>query len=245
MRKLANSCLDHTQLENQTVQKHEPLVKRIAQHVLSRLSSCVQLDDLIQSGMIGLLEASKNYDAEKGASFETYASIRIRGSMLDEVRKGDWVPRSVHRNARKVAQAVKEVENQKGCDARAEDVADNLKVTIREYHRLLQETNSHKMFQFCAEGINEENISDEGSSAFPTPFERLQKEDFKRSLSKGIKSLTDREQLILNLYYDEELNLRKVGEILGVSESRVSQIHSQAMLRLKSKLREWREGGIV
>jgi len=220
------------------VQQHAQLVKRIAQHLLGRLPPCVQLEDLIQAGMIGLLEASKNYDISKGASFETYASIRVRGAMLDEIRKGDWAPRSVHRNTRKIAASVRKVENQTGRDPRDHEVATDLNVTLEEYHRLVQESNGSRMFAFYDVGLSEDMMSEGMAIPSPSPLEGLQKEDFKRSLTRGIESLPERERLVLGLYYDEELNLREVGEILGVSESRVSQIHSQAMSRLQARLKE-------
>lgn len=229
--------------EREVVQQQAPLVKRIAQHLLGRLPPCVQLEDLMQAGMIGLLEAAKNYDFSKGASFETYASIRIRGAMLDEIRKGDWVPRSVHRNTRKIAQAVREVENLTGRDARDNEVAKILSLTLEEYHRLLQETNGARMFAFQDVGLSEEGMTEGISIVSPGPLDGLQQEDFKKNLLKGIESLPERERLVLALYYDEELNLREVGEILGVSESRVSQIHSQAMARLQSRLKEWNVEG--
>ncbi len=244
MGKLANGWVMYpisaTEPENKVIQQHASLVKKIAQHLLGRLPSCVQLEDLIQAGMIGLLEAAKNYDVTKGASFDTYASIRIRGSMLDEIRKGDWAPRSVHRNTRRIAQAIREIENQVGRDARDYEVAENLNLSLQEYHQLLQETNGSRMFAFHDVGLNEEVIADNTTTASsPSLLDGLQQEDFKRSLARGIESLPERERLVLALYYDEELNLREVGEILGVSESRVSQIHSQAMLRLQARLKEW------
>ena len=226
--------------ESKIVHQHAGLVKRIAQHLLGRLPPCVQLEDLIQSGMIGLLEAAKNYDAAKGASFETYASIRIRGSMLDEIRKGDWAPRSVHRNTRKIAAAIRIIENLTGRDAKDREVANNLNMTLNDYHDLLQETTGSRMFAFQDVGLNEDIISEGLTINTPSPLEGLQEEDFKKSLAKGIESLPERERLVLKLYYNEELNLRQVGDVLGVSESRVSQIHSQAMIRLQSRLKEWK-----
>jgi len=241
--KLANGWVMYpisaTEPESEVVRQHAPLVKRIAQHLLGRLPSCVQLEDLIQSGMIGLLEAAKNYDVTKGASFDTYASIRIRGSMLDEIRKGDWAPRSVHRNNRKIAQAIREIENKTGRDARDYEVAKNLNMSLHEYHQLLQETSGSRIFAFHDVGLSEDGIAEDAAVSSPSLLEGLQRENFKQSLAKGIESLPERERLVLALYYDEELNLREVGEILGVSESRVSQIHSQAMLRLQARLREW------
>ena len=115
------------------VERYAPLVKRIAHHLLLRMPASVQIDDLIQSGMIGLLEAAKKYDVSKGASFETYAGIRIRGSMLDEVRKGDWAPRSVHRKSRKVAEAIKAIEARTGKDAKDQDIATELEIDLNAY----------------------------------------------------------------------------------------------------------------
>lgn len=228
--------------QDEVVARHAPLVKRIAYHLMSRLPSSVQVDDLIQAGMIGLLEASRNYDAAQGASFETYASIRIRGAMLDEVRKGDWAPRSVHRKARAVAQAVRDVENKLGRDARDHEVAESLGMSLDEYHHTLQDAHGYRVFSFEELGVDEEAevTSGEGfSDAKLNPFEGLQNEDFQRCLAEAISGLPERERLVVTLYYDEELNLREIGAVLGVSESRVSQLHSQAMLRLRARMEPW------
>lgn len=221
------------------IEQYGHLVKRIAQHLLVRLPSSVQIEDLTQSGMIGLLEAAKNYDPNKGASFETYAGIRIRGSMLDEIRRGDWVPRSVHRNTRKIAEAMRKVENQLGRDARNSEVATDLGMSLQEYHQILQDSSGTKMYGFDEIGLDEDVMVEGLGSTFIGPVEGLQKEDFKQSLAKEIATLPEKEKLVLTLYYDEELNLRQVGEVLGVSESRISQIHSQAMLRLQTRLKAW------
>src|SRR5210317_948817 len=124
--------------QDDLVTKHAALVKRIAYHLMSRLPPSVQADDLIQAGMIGLLEASRNYDASQGASFQTYAGIRIRGAMLDEIRRTDWTPRSVHRKARQVAEAVRKIENEEGRDARDVEVASEMGLGLDEYHKILQ-----------------------------------------------------------------------------------------------------------
>jgi RNA polymerase sigma factor for flagellar operon FliA len=222
-----------------TIEQHAALVKRIAQHLMGRLPPIVQLDDLIQSGMIGLIEAFKNYDANKGASFETYASIRIRGAMLDEIRKGDWAPRSVHRNTRRISQAVRAIENLTGRDAKDHEVALHLNISLNEYHSLVQDTNGVRVCGFNDIGLNDEMLSEGIAVSEPGPLDGLQRENFRHCLLKGIAGLPEREKLVLALYYEEELNLREVGEVLGVSESRVSQIHSQAMLRLQARLKEW------
>ncbi|HEC12151.1 MAG TPA: RNA polymerase sigma factor FliA [Acidiferrobacteraceae bacterium] len=216
------------------VVRHAPLVKRIAGHLLGRLPSSVQADDLVQAGLIGLLEAARNYDANHGASFETYAGIRIRGAMLDEIRRNNWAPRSVFRKARQVSDAMRKVENRLGRDAHDYEVAEELGVPISDYHRLLQQARGHNLFSI--DDVGEGDLVQEGG---PSPLENLQKHDFKRSLAKAIGCLPEREQLVLSLYYDEELNLREIGEVLGVSESRVSQIHSQAVLRLQSRMSTW------
>ena len=227
--------------QDELVTRHAPLVKRIAYHLMSRLPPSVQADDLIQAGMIGLLEASRNYDPTQGASFETYAGIRIRGAMLDEIRRTDWTPRSVHRKARQVAEAVRVIENQKGRDARDNEVAALLGIGLDEYHKILQDATGCRVFSFedpAALGGGEDDEFT-GIEAPNQPLENLQTEDFQHSLSEAIAGLPERERLVMALYYDEELNLREIGEVLGVSESRVCQIHGQALIRLRARMGEW------
>lgn len=222
------------------VKEYTPLVKRIAHHLLAKLPAVIQAEDLIQAGMIGLIEAARNFDSGKGAAFVTYAGIRIRGAMLDEIRKGDWAPRSVHKNSRLVAKATRDVENATGRDARDTDVARILGMTLEEYHQIIQDSNNSKIFAFEDLGVNEEALDCPTTNPITSPLDGLQRDDFKQKLAVEVSKLPDREKLVLALYYDEELNLREVGEVLGVSESRISQIHSQAMLRLKSRLVNWR-----
>ncbi len=224
---------------NDEIAQHTPLVKRIAYHLMSRLPPSVQQDDLIQAGMIGLLEALRNYDASQGASFQTYARIRIRGAMLDEIRKNDWAPRSVHRKARMVAEVVKEIENRTGRDARDQEIAEGLGVTLPEYHRLLQDASGHRVFSYDELNVESHGHCESLSQGVQGPLEGLQSADFKRSLADAIAGLPERERLVMTLYYDEELNLREIGSILGVSESRICQIHSQAVIRLQSRMNHW------
>lgn len=226
--------------KNELVTKQAPLVKRIAYHLMCRLPPSVQADDLIQAGMIGLLEAARNYDATQGASFETYAGIRIRGAMLDEIRKNDWAPRSVHRKARTVAEAVRRIENDTGRDARDSEVAEVLEMTLPEYHRTLQAASGYLVLSFDEMGVDDEAVATHLSDTSYSPFDGLQKEDFKRCLAEAVAGLPERERLVMTLYYDEELNLREIGSVLGVSESRVSQIHSQALIRLQARMGQWR-----
>jgi RNA polymerase sigma factor for flagellar operon FliA len=229
-----------TQQPNHTddmVERHAPLVKRIACHLINRLPACVQLEDMIQAGMIGLLEASGKYDETQGASFETYAGIRIRGSMLDEIRKNDWAPRSVHRKAREVAEAVREIENEYGRDARDIEIAETLDMSLGEYYKILQDNSYHKVLSVDDTSINTgETMLDSMSDNAPGILDGMHKDDMQRLLSEAIAGLPERERLVMSLYYDEELNLREIGAVMGVSESRVSQIHSQAIIRLQSRM---------
>ena len=222
------------------VNQHAPLVKRIAYHLMSRLPPCVQADDLIQAGMMGLLEAARNYDATQGASFETYAGIRIRGAMLDEIRKNDWAPRSVHRKARRVAEAVRKIENINGRDARDSEVAQALEISLEEYHQMLQDASGYLVLSFEDMGMDDEAVAAQFADRSSGVLEGLQRDDFKKNLREAITGLPERERLVMALYYDEELNLREIGAVLGVSESRVSQIHSQALIRLQARLSQWR-----
>ncbi|WP_339898128.1 RNA polymerase sigma factor FliA [Paraglaciecola polaris] len=225
---------------NALVERHAPLVKRIAHHLIARLPASVLVDDLIQAGMIGLLEASRNFDGTKGASFETFAGIRIRGSMLDEIRKGDWTPRSVHKNGRAITDAINKVERETGRDARDVDIAKKLDVSLDQYHQMLGEVNAGKIIGMEDLGVTEDVVTTEQTKGSDTPFEDLLQGSFQKALAHAITTLPERESIVLSLYYDEELNLREIGEVLDVSESRVSQIHSQAMLKLKSKMQTWR-----
>jgi len=223
-------------VRNELVEKHAPLVKRIACHLINRLPASVQLEDLIQAGMIGLLEASRNYDEGQGASFETYAGIRIRGAMLDEIRKNDWAPRSVHRKARMVAEAVRNIEHANGRDARDTEIADMLEITLEEYYKILQDNSYHKVLSVEDMGLGEESLLDNISDNSPGILDGLQKDDMQRIIAEAVASLPERERLVMALYYDEELNLREIGAVMGVSESRVSQIHSQAVIRLQARM---------
>lgn len=226
------------QRPHELVEQHAPLVKKIALHMLARLPASVQLDDLMQAGMIGLLEAAQKYQSNKGASFETYAGIRIRGAIVDEMRKGDWVPRSVHRNARRIAQAIKVVEDRTGSEAQDADVAAELDMTLSEYHACLADANTGRLFSL--DELNESGeLPIQESERADSPLEDITSEAFRHSLAEAILELPEREKLVLSLYYQEELNLKEIGAVIGVSESRVSQIHSQAAMRLRARLVDW------
>jgi RNA polymerase sigma factor for flagellar operon FliA len=223
------------------VLRHADLVKRIAYHLVSRMPPNVEVDDLIQAGMLGLLDAAKHYSPNKGANFETYAGIRIRGAMLDEVRKSDWTPRSVHRNMREMADAVRKIENEKGHDASPADIAGALGVSMQEYHKLVQDAASCRLFSFDQMGSSDDESSpaDHARDERPGPFDHIRESGFRDALAAAIGNLPEREKLVLSMYYDEDMNLREIGEVLEVSESRVCQIHGQALVRLRARLTEW------
>jgi len=219
--------------------EYAPFVKRIAYHMIARLPSNVQLEDMVQAGMIGLFEALKGYDMSKGASFETYARIRIQGSMIDEVRRGDWTPRSVYKKSRQLSEAMRTVEKEKGSDARASDVAELLDLTIDEYYSMVKDAAGCQVLSYediaLAGGCQDEYKSGE----FNGPYQNIQDESFKCGLADRISNLPEREKLVVSLYYDEEFNLREIGEILGITEGRVCQIHSQALVRLRARMTDW------
>jgi RNA polymerase sigma factor for flagellar operon FliA len=224
---------------DERVMQHAPLVKRIAYHLLNRLPDFVQVDDLIQAGMLGLLEAIKNYDVSQGASFDTYAGIRIRGAMLDEVRRSDWTPRSVHKKSRMVSDAIREIENKTGREARDVDVAEHLGMAMDEYNHILQDSSSCRLFSVEELAEDGDHYLDDVLDHEKGLIDGISREGFQQALANAIMGLPERERLVIALYYDEELNLREIGEVLNVSESRVSQICTQAVLRLRSRLSEW------
>ena len=228
--------------ESDQIIRHASLVKRIAYHLLNRLPPTVQIDDLIQAGMVGLLEAASNFDADMGASFETFAGIRIRGSMIDEIRRSDWTPRSVHRKFRSVTEAIRKIENESGEDAKDADVAMALGISLSEYHQILIDSSSSRIYSI---DTMEENTQDAAmpSSSEQTPEDAFSHGEYHQQLAESIRLLPEKEQLIMSLYYDDELNFREIGEILDVTESRICQLHGQALLRIKSRMSAWNAHG--
>lgn len=225
------------------VEEHLGLVKRIACHLLGRLPANVQLEDLVQAGTIGLLEAARHFDASQGASFETYAGIRIRGAMLDEVRRNDWTPRSVHRNARRVSAAIKAVENATGREAQPREIAAALEVDIDEYHAMARDTVAARLFSLSELAEDDGSFEDRLPGDEIGPAGAFDREAFGRDLAAAVGSLPEREQLVMSLYYEQDLNLREIGAVLGVTESRVCQLHGQALARVRARLASWVDDG--
>jgi RNA polymerase sigma factor FliA len=209
---------------------------------MGRLPASVDVGDLIQAGMIGLLEAARHFAHDKGASFETFAGIRIRGAMLDELRKADWTPRSVHRKTREVAETIRQIEAETGAEADDAEVIRRLGISAEEYHQVLADAACSRLLSLTASDDGEEtgvlDVADEGSLG---PDEGIEHDGMREALVEAITALPEREQLVMSLYYEQELNLKEIGAVLGVSESRVCQIHGQAVIRLRARLAGWRD----
>ncbi|TAA28647.1 RNA polymerase sigma factor FliA [Pseudoxanthomonas winnipegensis] len=222
------------------VERHGELVRRIAHHLAARLPASVEIDDLVQAGMLGLIDAARNYQNDQGATFETYASIRIRGAMIDEMRRGDWTPRSVHRSYREMVSAVRQVEQATGRAATAAQVAAAMQIPLDEYHHLVEDAARGQITSLDAHIDEHDGEARLASADGATPARAFEQGAFRDALAEAIAGLPEREALVLSLYYEQELNLREIGAVLSVSESRVCQIHGQAVIRLRARLGEWK-----
>lgn len=225
--------------QDRWVVEHAQLVNRIARHLIARLPAQFQLDDLVQAGMMGLLEAARKYDPDKGASFETFASIRIRGAMLDEVRRHEWTPRTLHKQGKEMSLRAQQFEQERGRKAGDGELAGLLNIEIPLLHQLQDKLAASKFVEMDGADDSFSQSRIDGISNVPNPLENVQKMAFQNSLAEAIARLPKRECLVLSLYYDEELNLKEIGQVLSISESRVCQIHSQAMARLQLCMQDW------
>ncbi len=230
--------------KDQLIQRFAPLVKRIAYHLMARLPSSVQVDDLVQNGMMGLLDAINRFEAGMGAQFETYAAQRIRGAMLDGLRENDWLPRSLRRDFRRIEEAIAQLEQQYGRAPSEQELAKALGMSLADYQKMLQDARGHQLISFedmVEEGDDdylERHLKDETNE----PSKLLEDQNLHSLLAQGIEQLPEREKLMMALYYEQDLNLREIGEVMGVTESRVCQLHSQAVARLRARI--FGEGGL-
>jgi RNA polymerase sigma factor for flagellar operon FliA len=235
--------------KNSILTEHAPLVKRLAYQLKARLPPSVEVDDLIQAGMIGLLDAVNRYEDNHGAQFETYAVQRIRGSMLDELRSSDWLPRGVRQNMRKIENAMNELQQILGRPPMETEVAKQLKLSLEDYQGLLGDSGGHQLLYY--EDFHDSDTREHFLDHFHSddragdPLQDLLHGDFRDAVIYAINSLPEREKLLMGLYYEQELNLKEIGVVMGVSESRVSQLHSQAVARLRVSLRERAWTGLV
>lgn len=217
------------------VREYLPLVKKIGMRLAAKLPSEIELDDLMQVGLMGLLRARESYDATQGASFGTYASIRIKGAMLDEIRAHDWLPRSVQGQLRRVSEAIEKADARLGRPARDAEIAAELAMPTDDYQQLAGQLACARMTHL-EDSTEAETAAVEASS----PFEEVGKSGFREALADAVTHLPEKERLMMSLYYSDSLNLKEIGAVLGVSESRVSQLHGQALARLRVTLAQWR-----
>jgi RNA polymerase sigma factor for flagellar operon FliA len=229
---------DESQVESCVV-KFAPLVKRVAHHMMASLPPSVQVDDVIQSGMMGLLDAVRRYRETEGAQFETYAVQRIRGAMLDGLRQSDWLPRNLRRSLRRIEATISRLEQQHQRPPSEPELAAALDMTLAEYQELLQDARGYQIVSYeDLKGDEEESFLDRYcADERPDPLGTLLERDLRENLVAAIEALPEREKQVMGLYYEQELNLRQIGEVLGVTESRVCQMHTQAVARLRARLK--------
>lgn len=224
------------------VTQYAPLVKRVAHQMLLKLPANVDVDDLIQAGMIGLMDAVERFEDDHGAKFETFASQRIRGAMLDELRAGDWLPRSVRRNQRTIESAITKLEHHNGRVPNEREIASELGMDLPQYHELLSDAKGAQLFYYDESDVGEDSedfLSRGVGDTSSDPAGMLADKRFKLSLVAAIESLPDREKMLMGLYYEQDLNMKEIAAVMGVTESRVCQLHSQAVARLRGKLKGW------
>lgn len=234
--------------KNQLLKQHAPLVKRLAHQMRAKLPPSVEVDDLIQAGMMGLLDAVNRYEETHGAQFETYAVQRIRGAMLDELRSSDWLPRSIRQNMRKIEVAITTLQQRLGRPPGEVEIAKELNMPLAEYQGMLSDGSGHQLIYY------EDFHDNDGGESFldrycidesGDPLKALVNGAFRAAVVEAIEGLPEREKILMSLYYEQEMNLKEIGAVMGVSESRVCQLHSQAVARLRSKLKEEAWTGLV
>jgi RNA polymerase sigma factor FliA len=222
------------------VDEHGKLVKRLASQLISRLPSNVELDDLIQAGMIGLLDAQSRFDVTQGVKFETFATPRIKGAMLDELRGSDWIPRTIRKNQRSIGQAIQKLEHRLKRAPTENELAAELGLSLIAYQEMLAEARGAQLVYLDEleedTDSGDQHIDRSFADESKNPFEQLLDAQFRESLLKAIKSLPEREKLVMSMYYEQELNLKEIGQVLKVTESRVCQLHTQAIARLRVQL---------
>jgi len=233
-------CPENTE---QIVKEYSPMIKYVANRIALRLPPHIEVDDLISVGAIGLMDAIEKYDPSRGAKFKTYAEFRVRGSILDELRSLDWVPRSVRQKASKLDGVSSKLQSKLGRLPEDEEIAKEMGVTLEEFFKTLNETRNMPLLSLEDLGIardsgDKQSLLDtlEGRSDVD-PQTQMRLTELKNLIAAAIDSLPEKERLMVSLYYYEELTMKEIGEVLGITESRISQIHSKAVYRLRTKLK--------
>lgn len=223
---------------NPVIDENIDLVKRIAFRLHSRLPDSVQIEDLIQAGMIGLLEAHERFDAREGASFSTFAGIRIRGAMLDEVRRGDWAPRSLHRKSRAVADAQSRLEARNARPPSEAEIAAELDMSLADYRKTLGDVAG--AYLYSLDDVDPTRPSQEvAGNDSNRPLVTVERDCLSQAVAAASVKLPDRERALISMYYEQELNFREIAQTLGVSESRACQLHGRAVSRVRAELSAW------
>ena len=224
------------------VKQYAPLVRRIAHQMVAKLPANVELDDMVQAGMIGLMDAVNRFEESQGTQFEVYAASRIRGSMLDELRASDWLPRSARKSQRDIENAIHRLEQRLQRAPQESEIAQELHLSVPDYQELLSDARGAQLVYFDdlgggndSDDYLERHVAQTGGE----PLEILRDKRFRAALVAAIEDLPEREKLLMSMYYEQDMNLREIGAVMGVTESRVCQLHSQAVSRLRSKLKSW------
>ncbi|MGN1055785.1 MAG: RNA polymerase sigma factor FliA [Comamonas sp.] len=231
----------HGQLDRDAlIRQHAPLVRRIAQHMIAKLPPNVELDDLIQVGMIGLADALSRYETSQGVQFETFASQRIRGAMLDELRENDWMSRSSRKGQKDIESAIRRLEQTLGRAPKESEIAEFMEMSLDDYQSLLSKVRGTQLIYL--EDISGDDDSDSFldrhvADADADPFALLRDERMRAALVEAIENLPEREKYVMGMYYEHDMNLKEIAAVLEVTESRVCQLHSQAIARLRTKMR--------
>jgi RNA polymerase sigma factor for flagellar operon FliA len=226
---------------NALLKQYSPLVRRLAHQMIAKLPANVELDDLIQVGMIGLNDALSRFDAGQGVQFETFATQRIRGAMLDELRGGDWMSRGDRRHQRAIESAVHKLEQKLQRAPSESEIADEMGMMLGDYQELLGKVRGTQLFyleDLSGEGGDDfldRHVADEGAN----PLDMLEDMRMREALVDAIGKLPEREQYVMSMYYEHDMNLKEIAAVLGVTESRICQLHSQSIARLRAKLRQW------
>ena len=230
-------------LDNNTlIKQYSPLVRRLAHQMIAKLPANVEVDDLIQVGLIGLTDALSRFDAEQGVQFETFATQRIRGAMLDELRGGDWMSRGTRRQQREIEVAVHKVEQRLGRAPKEEEIAKEMGLSLADYQDLLSKVRGTQLVyleDMSGDDGDEDYLDRHVADDSANPVTMLQDHRMREALVAAIKNLPEREQFVMSMYYEHDMNLKEIAAVLKVTESRVCQLHSQSIARLRVKLRDW------